>query len=90
MGRVSILGVWGGSIDDAIKVFQDLKTSGYEYLTDEENFEGYTIGLKPYTHREETDAEYQERIRGEKVREDKERKRRLQQYEQLKKEFGNA
>ena len=79
-----------GSIDNAIKAFQDLKNKGYEYLQDEENVYGETIGLSPYYFREETKDEYQKRIQGDKVREGKEKKRRMQQYEQLKREFGDA
>lgn len=77
-----------GSIDDAIKKFQDLKTKGYEYFDDCENYTGEIIGLIPYFHREETDAEYQERIRKDEIREANLRKQRRQQYRALRKEFG--
>ena len=78
----------GGSIDDAIKKFQDLKTKGYEYFDECENYTGEIIGLIPYFHREETDAEYQERIRKDEIREANLRKQRRQQYRALRKEFG--
>jgi len=77
-----------GSIDEAIKTFQDLKTNGYEHFEECENFTGEIIGLIPYFHREETDAEFQERIRVEEIREAKAKKRRRQEYEFLRKEFG--
>ncbi len=53
-----------GSIDDAIKRFQELKTKGYVYFEECENYDGCIIGLTPYFQREETDAEYQARIKG--------------------------
>jgi len=78
-----------GSIDDAIKRFQELKTNGYAYFDECENHEGFGIGLIPYFNREETDAEYQARIKGEGIRAAQERKRRLQQYRVLRREFGD-
>ena len=77
-----------GSIDDAIKKFQDLKTKGYEYFVECENYTGEIIGLTPCYQREETDAEYQERSRTGEIRKNNERKRRLQQYRALREEFG--
>jgi hypothetical protein len=94
MVRVSGLSVYfydlAGSIDDAIEKFQELKTKGYECFDECENCDGFTIGLKPYFNREETDAEYQERIRKDEIREAKLRKQRRQQYEALRKEFGDT
>jgi hypothetical protein len=77
-----------GSIDDAIKKFQDLKTKGYEYFDECENYTGEIIGLIPYFQREETDAEYQERNRKDEIREANLRKQRRRQYRALRKEFG--
>ena len=77
-----------GSIDDAIKKFQDLKTKGYEYFDECENYTGEIIGLIPYFQREETDVEFQVRIRKEEIREANLRKQRRRQYEALRKEFG--
>jgi|688.fasta_scaffold22947_7 hypothetical protein len=69
-----------GSIDDAIKRFQELKTKGYVYFEECENYDGCIIGLIPYFNREETDIEYQA---------SQERKRRLQKYRVLRREFGD-
>jgi hypothetical protein len=81
-------GYLSGSIDDAIKKFQDLKTKGYEYFDECENYTGEIIGLIPYFQREETDAEYQERNRKDEIREANLRKQRRRQYDALRKEFG--
>lgn len=78
-----------GSIDDAIEKFQDLKTKGYVYFDECENHDGCIIGLIPYFQREETDAEHQARIKGQEIRAAQERKRRLQQYRVLRREFGD-
>ena len=87
MVRVSGLSVYfydlTGSIDDAIQKFRDLKTKGYEYFDECENYTGEIIGLIPYFHREETDAEYQERNRKDEIREANLQKQRRRQVDEI-------
>lgn len=81
------IGDFEGSIDNAIKHLESLKEEGWTGLEENTNYEGDPI-LKAYVERPETDLEFKERVKNEEMRKASMRKMRLQQYEELRKEFG--
>ena len=83
-------GGFEGSLESIITSLQNQLDKGWEGITNQRDpYEDYSSPYL-YKHREETKDEYQKRIQGDKVREGNEKKRRMQQYEQLKREFGDA
>lgn len=82
-----------GKLEDVIAILQDWKNEG--------GWEGIEVGYGGwddsdvyflYKHREETDKEYEKRmkqLKKEKEQELKAKERRRKEYEKLKKEFGN-
>lgn len=73
-----------GNLDDVISQLQTWKEEGWEGLDVDYYYESTTYNL--YKSRLETDAEYQRRIQ----QEEHYKENRRKQYEQLKKEFGDA
>ena len=82
-----------GNLEDIIEMLQDWKNEGYwegiEIEYDYENGNSYQL----YKHCEETDKEYDKRMRlleKEKSKKLKAKERRRKEYEKLKKEFEDT
>lgn len=80
-----------GKLEDIIEMLQDWKNEGewegieIDYYEDENDYQ-------LYKHREETDKEYEKRMKlleKEKTDKLKAKERRRKEYEKLRKEFGN-
>ena len=80
-----------GKLEEIIEMLQDWKNEGkWEGIEIDYYEEGNNYQL--YKHREETDKEYEKRMKErekKKAAELKAKERRRKEYEKLKKEFGN-
>ena len=83
-----------GKLEDIITMLQDWKTEGgWEGIKCESISYDGAVEYYLYKHRLETDEEYgsrMKRLQKQKEKEKKEREKRRQQYEALKKEFGDT
>jgi hypothetical protein len=81
-----------GSLEDIIAMLQDFKNEGeWEGIELDEYYESCSYQL--YKHREETDKEYDKRMKlleKEKAEKVKAKERRRKEYEKLKKEFEDT
>ena len=80
-----------GKLEEIIEMLQDWKEAGWEGI----DFYGYVDGndYQLYKHREETDKEYDKRMKlleKEKSEKLKAKERRRKEYEKLKKEFEDT
>lgn len=82
------IGDFEGSIDNAIEYLESLKGEGWTGLEEDFNYENRDPILRAYVERPETDLEFKERVKNEEMRKASMREMRLQQYEELRKEFG--
>ncbi len=83
-----------GKLEDIIAMLQDWKTEGgWDGIQCEPIGYDGAVEYYLYKHRQETDEEYEarmKRLQKQKEKEQKEREKRRQQYEALKKEFGDT
>jgi hypothetical protein len=81
-----------GSLEDVIAMLQDFKNEGkWEGIELDEYYESCSYQL--YKHREETDKEYDKRMKlleKEKAEKVKAKERRRKEYEKLRKEFEDT
>jgi hypothetical protein len=81
-----------GSLEDIIAMLQDFKNEGeWEGIELDEYYESCSYQL--YKHREETDKEYDKRMKlleKEKAEKVKAKERRRKEYEKLRKEFEDT